>query len=123
LPRLFFHDTKKEKKTVFIINQHTGGLLMSLLIGGVVCAMIGLISLIFWWGDFMTIVRGAFPICLLLGGALAVYVGIDEIREKINEDKMTQEEKLEKAREEAEKAKAEAERYKEELEKLKGENP
>ncbi len=50
---------------------------------------------------------------------MAVYVGIDEIREKINEDKMTQEEKLEKAREEAEKAKAEAERYKEELNRLK----
>ena len=56
---------------------------MSLLIGGIISGVIGLVSLIFWWGDFMTIVKGAFPICLLLGGALAVYVGIDEMQEKM----------------------------------------
>ena len=55
---------------------------MSLLIGGVISAIFGLISLIFFWSDFMTIIRGAFPIFLLLGGALAVYVGIDELQEK-----------------------------------------
>ena len=49
---------------------------MSLLMGGVVVAVLGLISLIFWWADFMSIIRGAFPISLLLGGALAVYVGM-----------------------------------------------
>ncbi|HPD56052.1 MAG TPA: hypothetical protein P5294_02245 [Smithellaceae bacterium] len=92
---------------------------MSLLIGGIISGIIGLVSLIFWWGDFMTIVKGAFPICLLLGGALAVYVGIDEMQEKINEEKLSQEEKLEMARQEAEKAKAEAEKYREELNKLK----
>ncbi len=92
---------------------------MSLLIGGIISGIIGLVSLIFWWGDFMTIVKGAFPICLLLGGALAVYVGIDEIQEKMNEEKLSHEEKLEMARQEAEKAKAEAEKYKEELNKLK----
>jgi hypothetical protein len=92
---------------------------MSLLIGGVIIAVLGLISLIFWWADFMIILRGAFPISLLLGGALAVYVGIDEIQEKIREDRLRQEEKLSKAKEEIESAKAEAEHYREELEKLK----
>lgn len=92
---------------------------MSLLIGGIISGIIGLVSLIFWWGDFMTIVKGAFPICLLLGGALAVYVGIDEMQEKMNEEKLSHEEKLEMARQEAERAKAEAEKYKEELSKLK----
>ena len=92
---------------------------MSLLMGGVVVAVLGLISLIFWWADFMTIIRGAFPISLLLGGALAVYVGIDEIQEKIREERQRQNEKLEKAKEEIELVKAQAERYKEELEKLK----
>ena len=33
---------------------------MSLLIGGVISAIFGLISLIFWWSDFMTIVKGFF---------------------------------------------------------------
>ena len=92
---------------------------MSLLMGGVVVAVLGLISLIFWWADFMTIIRGAFPISLLLGGALAVYVGIDEIQDKIREERQRQNEKLEKAKEEIELVKAQAERYKEELEKLK----
>jgi hypothetical protein len=78
-----------------------------------------LISLIFWWADFISIIRGAFPISLLLGGALAVYVGIDEIQDKIREDRQRQNEKLENAKEEIELVKAQAERYKEELNKLK----
>jgi hypothetical protein len=92
---------------------------MSLLMGGVVVAILGLISLIFWWADFMSIIRGAFPISLLLGGALAVYVGIDEIQDKIREERQRQNEKLENAKEEIEMVKAQAERYKEELDKLK----
>ena len=92
---------------------------MSLLIGGVISAIFGLISLIFCWSDFMTIVKGSFPIFLLLGGALAVYVGIDELQEKIREERQRQEEKLVKAQEEIELVKAQAERYKEELDKLK----
>ena len=92
---------------------------MSLLIGGVISAVFGLISLIFYLSDFMTIVKGSFPIFLILGGALAVYVGIDELQEKIREERQRQEEKLEKAQEEIELIKAQAERYKEELDKLK----
>jgi predicted ribosome quality control (RQC) complex YloA/Tae2 family protein len=92
---------------------------MSLLIGGGIAAVLGLVSLIFWWVDFMTIIKGAFPISLLLGGALAVYVGIDEIQDKIREERIKQDEKLEKAHEEIEAVKAQAEKYKEELNKLK----
>jgi len=92
---------------------------MSLLIGGIISAIFGLISLIFCWSDFMTLVKGAFPIFLMLGGALAIYVGIDELQEKIREDRQRQEEKLAKAREEIETIKAQAESYKEELKKLK----
>ena len=92
---------------------------MSLLIGGIIASIFGLISLIFCWSDFMTIVKGSFPIFLLLGGALAVYVGIDELQEKIREERQRQEEKLAKAQEEMELVKAQAERYKEELDRLK----
>lgn len=92
---------------------------MSLLIGGVISAIFGLVSLIFFWSDFMTIIRGAFPLFLLLGGALAIYVGIDEMQEKNREEKQMQEEKLEKAQQEIEVIKAQAASYKEELDKLK----
>jgi hypothetical protein len=107
------------KKTIVSFVIFTGGIFMSLLIGGVISAVFGLISLIFCWSDFMTIVKGSFPIFLILGGALAVYVGIDELQEKIREERQRQEEKLEKAQEEIELVKAQAERYKEELNKLK----
>ena len=93
---------------------------MSLLIGGIISAILGLISLIFCWSDFIILVKGTFPIFLLLGGALAIYVGLDELEEKIREERQRQEEKLEKAREEIESVKAQAERYKEELDRLKG---
>jgi cell shape-determining protein MreC len=99
-----------------------GGMLMSLLIGGIISAIFGLISLILFRSDFMTLVKGAFPIFLLLGGALAIYVGLDELQEKIREERQRQEEKLAKAQEEIETIRAQAESYKEELKKLKESN-
>ena len=92
---------------------------MSLLIGGIISAVFGLVSLIFFWSDFMTILRGSLPVFLFLGGALAVYVGIDELQEKNREERRRQEEKLEKTRKELDEARAQAESYKEELNKLK----
>ncbi|HBI47209.1 MAG TPA: hypothetical protein DDX93_00540 [Smithella sp.] len=92
---------------------------MSLLIGGVISAIFGLVSLIFCWSDFITLVKGAFPIFLLLGGALAIYAGLDELQEKIREERQRQEKKLEKAQEEIELIKAQAEQYREELNRLK----
>lgn len=91
---------------------------MSLLTGGVIAAVLGLISLIYWWGDFINLIQGAFPIFMLLGGILAIYVGFDEIQDKIREERQRQDEELEKAKEEIEAAKAEAEHYREELNKI-----
>jgi len=93
---------------------------MSLLIGGAVAAVVGLIGFFFWWTDFITILKGGIPILLFLGGILAVYIGIDEIQDKLQEEHKKQEENLAKAREEIEMVRAKAEQYKEELEKLKG---
>ncbi|HOM07008.1 MAG TPA: hypothetical protein PK836_05295 [Syntrophales bacterium] len=66
------------------------------------------------------ILKGALPILLILGGILAVYVGYDDMQEKLREERQRQEEKLEKAREEIEAMRAKAEQYKEELERLRG---
>ena len=78
---------------------------MSLLIGGAVAVIIGLIGLILWWVDFLIILKGGIPIILILGGVLGVYIGLDEIQDKL--------------REEIEMIRAQAEQYREELEKLK----
>ncbi len=92
---------------------------MSLLTGGAIAAVLGLISLIYWWGDFIDLIQGALPIFMLLGGILAIYVGFDEIQDKIREERQRQDEELEKAKEEIESVRAEAERYREELNKMK----
>lgn len=92
---------------------------MSLLTGGAIAAVLGLLGLIQWWGEFISLLQGAFPFFMLLGGILAIYVGFDEIQEKIREERQRRDEELEKAKEEMEAAKAQAEQYREELKKIK----
>jgi uncharacterized protein YlxW (UPF0749 family) len=92
---------------------------MSLLISGIVSVILGVIGLSHWSDDFLIILRGGVPIMLILGGILAVYVGLDAMQERIREERQKQEEKLDKTREEIEQVKAQAEQYREEIEKLK----
>jgi len=94
---------------------------MSLLIGGVAAIVFGLLGLIIWWSDFISIVKGGVPILMLLGGILAVYIGFDEIQDKLREERQKQEESLAKAKEEIEIVRAQEEKKREELEKLKEE--
>jgi hypothetical protein len=42
--------------------------------------IIGGVGLIGWWGDFIALLKGAIPIILVVGGALAAYLGIDDIK-------------------------------------------
>jgi small neutral amino acid transporter SnatA (MarC family) len=93
---------------------------MQLLIGGIIAVILGVIGFSLWWSAFITILQGGIPILLILGGVLAVYVGMDAMQDKIREERQKQEEKIEKAREEIEKVKAQSEQYREEIEKLKG---
>jgi arginine exporter protein ArgO len=97
----------------------SGGLTMSLLISGIVSVILGVIGFSLWWSDFMIILKGGIPILLILGGVLAVYVGLDAMEDRMREERHKQDEKLEKTREEIEQVKAQAERYREEIEKLK----
>lgn len=92
---------------------------MSLLIGGVVAVILGVIGFSLWWNAFILILQGGVPILLILGGVLAVYVGMDAMQDKMREERQKQEEKLEKAREEIEKVKAQSDQYREEIERLK----
>ena len=52
---------------------------MHLLMGGAIIAVLGLIGLIVWWSEFITVLQGVVPVFMLLGGALAIYVGFDEM--------------------------------------------
>jgi arginine exporter protein ArgO len=92
---------------------------MSLLISGIVSVILGVIGFSLWWIDFVIILKGGVPILLMLGGILAVYVGLDAMQDRMKEERQKQEEKLDKTREEIEQVKAQAERYRDEIEKLK----
>ena len=93
---------------------------MSLFIGGIVSVILGVIGFSFWWNDLIIILKGGIPILLILGGVLAVYVGLDAMQDKVREERQKQDESLAKAHEEIEQVKALSEQYREEIEKLKG---
>lgn len=60
---------------------------MTTLIGGAVAAVLGLIGLSIWFGEFLEVIAGVLPIILLLGGGLALYLGFDELKDTWKDDK------------------------------------
>ena len=65
------------------------------------------------------ILKGGIPIMLIMGGILAIYVGLDAIQDRAREEQHKQEEKMHKTQGEIEQVKAQAEQYRKEIEKLK----
>jgi uncharacterized membrane protein YqjE len=59
---------------------------MAALAGGLVASVLGIIGIIIWWGYFLKALLAAVPAMLILGGALAVYLGVEEIRDKRRAD-------------------------------------
>jgi uncharacterized membrane protein YqjE len=52
------------------------------LVGGLIALILGIIGIIIWWGYFLKALMAGVPVLLLLGGALATYLGIEEIKDK-----------------------------------------
>jgi len=59
---------------------------MKTLIGGSVCAVLGVLGMAVWFSDFLSLLAGAVPAMLLLGGALALYLGFDELKDTWKKD-------------------------------------
>lgn len=55
---------------------------MAALAGGIAALVLGIIGIIIWWGEFIDILVGGVPVILILGGALAAYLGFEEIKDK-----------------------------------------
>jgi uncharacterized membrane protein YqjE len=55
---------------------------MMALFGGLIALILGIIGIIFWWGYFLKALMAGVPVMLILGGALATYLGIEEIKDK-----------------------------------------
>ena len=92
---------------------------MKTLIGGAIAAVLGLIGIVAWFPQFLTVVAGTIPIMLLLGGALAIYLGIDELKDTWTQGEAETTET--NSNEEVEKYKKEINDLKEEIETLKKE--
>ncbi len=92
---------------------------MKTLIGGIIAAALGLIGIAIWWSQFLMVLAGTVPVMLLLGGALAIYLGFDELKDSWKQDDT--ENTPEAANEEVEKYKQEINELKEEIETLKKE--
>ncbi len=83
---------------------------MKTLIGGAIAAILGLIGIVVWFPQFLTVVGGTIPIMLLLGGALAIYLGVDELKDTWRGEETAESQPNE-----------EVEKYKEEISELKDE--
>ena len=95
---------------------------MKVFVGGVVAAFLGFLGVIIGFHHVMGFIAGAIPLILLLGGAMAAYLGYDEVKEKLPFRKSGDAPEGSgdtKLKEEAEKYKQEVERLKSELEKNK----
>jgi hypothetical protein len=57
---------------------------MAALGGGLAALILGIIGIILWFGYFVKALQAGVPIMLILGGALAVYLGFEELKDKRN---------------------------------------
>lgn len=95
---------------------------MKVFLGGIAAAFLGLIGIFAFFGPFLSLLAGAVPLMLLLGGAMAAYLGYDEVKDKLPFPKKQEEAAVDTGagfKEEAEKYKQEADRLRSELEKAK----
>jgi hypothetical protein len=92
---------------------------MKVFVGGVVAAFLGIIGVLVFFKPFMYLLAGAVPLMLLLGGAMAAYLGYDEVKEKLPFPKKKEAEGPSSPTEAQ--LKSEAEMYRQEVERLKAE--
>ena len=90
---------------------------MKTLIGGAIAALLGLIGIVAWFPQFLTVIAGTIPVMLLLGGALAIYLGIDELKDTWKQDEGLESDAA--IDEDVEKYKQEISELKDEIETLK----
>jgi len=96
---------------------------MKTLIGGAIAAILGVIGIVAWFPQFLTVIAGTIPVMLLLGGALAIYLGVDELKDtwKEAETPVADSGSGGDVGEDVEKYKTEIDELKEEIESLKKE--
>jgi len=87
---------------------------MAALLGGIVALILGIIGIIVWWGYFIKALAAGIPVLLILGGALATYLGIEEWKDKRSEEKLEEKPDTSELKEEVKSLKKEVEELKKE---------
>jgi len=64
---------------------------MAALVGGLISLVLGIIGIIIWWGYFVKALAAGIPALLILGGALATYLGIEEWKDRRSAEKFDEE--------------------------------
>lgn len=82
------------------------------LIGGVVALVLGVVFLIMWFGFFIKGLMATLPALFIMGGALAAYLGYEELKDKTSSESFD---------DETSDLKNEVANLKEEIKELKGE--
>ena len=84
-------------------------------VGGLIGFILGAIGIVVWWEPFVSLLKASMPILFILGGAMAPYMGAQDIKDKLRAKKEAVREPLA-----ADASHAEAlERYRNEVQELK----
>lgn len=94
---------------------------MKTLVGGAFAVILGLVGVVAWFPQFLTVLAGTIPVMLLLGGALAIYLGVDELKDTWKQAETPVADTESGEDEDVEKYKKEIDELKEEIETLKKE--
>ena len=52
-------------------------------IGGTAALILGISGLINWWYSFVELLKGSVPCFLILGGLIALFAGISELKDEL----------------------------------------
>ena len=54
---------------------------------GCVLTILGLIAMVGWWSDFISIIKGSLPAILIFAGAIALIAGISQLQDELTDKK------------------------------------
>ncbi len=59
------------------------------LVMGIVCVIVGIVLLVVWWADFLTVLKGALGPMLALGGGLVIAIAYSEYQAAKEMERLT----------------------------------
>ncbi|OIO79437.1 MAG: hypothetical protein COW11_02465 [Candidatus Omnitrophica bacterium CG12_big_fil_rev_8_21_14_0_65_43_15] len=57
------------------------------IMGGTAAVVLGVSGLVSWWWSFVELFKGAVPCFLIMGGLIALFAGISELKDELSSKK------------------------------------